>query len=49
MIQDPYIGHIHSLMEGLNCNKVQTFYKNHFFYKKMPSDIKIKPISRTAG
>jgi hypothetical protein len=33
MIQNPYIGHIRSLTEGMNYNKVQTFYKNHFIKK----------------
>jgi carboxymethylenebutenolidase len=47
MIKEPYVHHIPVMTGGVGYADVYDFYKNHFI-AKMPADIKVVRISRTA-
>jgi carboxymethylenebutenolidase len=48
MVKEPYVHHVPMMTGGRGYDEVYNFYKNHFV-GKMPDDIKVDRISRTAG
>jgi carboxymethylenebutenolidase len=48
MVKQPYEHHVPTMTGGTGYDNVYNFYKNDFI-GKMPKDVRITPISRTAG